>query len=80
MFNWIQLWRVPGTFLFVPDAENLVWAPLLVTFGRGRRRTIFHKNCFRPGFDHFSLDPSTSFSRTAKNPQNTGTDMSTDLR
>ena len=61
MFNWIQLWGVPGTFPLVPDAGNLVGAPLLVTFGRVKRRTIFHRNCSRPGFDHFSLDSSTSF-------------------
>ena len=66
MFNWIQVWRVPGTFLFVPDAGNLVCASVLVTFGRVKRRTIFHKNCFRPAFDHFPLDLSASFCRTAK--------------
>ena len=80
MFNWIQFWRVPGTFLLVPDAGNLVCAPVLVTFGRVKRRTIFHKNCFRPGFDYFSLDPSTSFCKTAKNPQNTGVQFSLLLR
>ena len=80
MFNWIQLWIVPGTFSFAPDAKNLVCAPLLVTFGRVKRRTIFHKNYFRPGFDHFYLDPSTSFCRTAKNPQNTGVQFSLQVR
>ena len=72
MFNWIQLWRVPRTFLFVPDAGNLVCAPVLMTFGRVKRRAIFHKKCLRPGFDYFSFDPSTSFCKTAENAQNTG--------
>ena len=32
MFNWIQVRRVPGTFIFVPEAGNLVCAPVLLTF------------------------------------------------
>ena len=70
MFSCVQVWRVPGTFIFVPEAGNLVCAAVLVTFGRVRRRTIFHKNCIRPGLDHVSHDHSTSFCRTSKNPQN----------
>ena len=61
MLNWIQVWRVPGTFSFAPEAGNLVCVQILVTFGGVRRCTILHKNCFRPGFHHFSLDQGTGF-------------------